>query len=145
MTGPDDPDCDFCAIIRQEEPAREVLRTDTVVAFFPLEPATLGHTLVVPREHVRDIWSADDRMAADLAVATRRVAAAVRDAVPLDGLNVIQSNGEAATQTVLHLHVHVVPRTVNDQMGRIWPDQTHWTEAAKRDAQTKIQAAMRQP
>jgi histidine triad (HIT) family protein len=145
VSGFNEPDCEFCSIIEQEEPAREVLRTDNVVAFFPLEPATLGHTLVIPRRHVPDIWSADDQMATDLAVATLRVARAVRSALPMDGLNIIQSNGEAATQTVLHLHVHVVPRRNGDQMGRIWPEDTDWSEDAKQDAQVKIQVALRQP
>lgn len=103
-----DPDCDFCEIVANEEPAREVLRTDSVVAFFPTNPATLGHTLIVPRDHVADIWALDQETAHELADATLRVANGVREAIAMDGLNIIQSNGEAATQTVFHLHVHVV-------------------------------------
>jgi histidine triad (HIT) family protein len=59
-TLPTDPDCPFCEIVaRQEHDTREVFRTDQVVAFFPPEPATLGHTLLIPRAHVRDIWGLD--------------------------------------------------------------------------------------
>ena len=134
----EDPDCDFCEIVAREEPAREVLRTDKVVAFFPLEPATLGHTLVIPREHIPDIWTVDAATAQALTDATLAVARAVRRALRIDGLNVIQSNGEAATQSVFHLHVHIVPRHVGDGMGRIWPSQTDWTDVAKNDAQDKI-------
>jgi histidine triad (HIT) family protein len=137
-----DPDCPFCEIVTQEEPAREVLRTDEVVAFFPLEPATLGHTLIVPREHIPDLWALDQATAHALTDATMRVARAVRSAIPMDGLNIIQSNGAAATQSVFHIHVHVVPRHSNDEMGPIWPTKTHWDEEDKSAAQGRIRAAL---
>ncbi|WP_062906450.1 HIT family protein [Mycobacterium avium] len=115
--------CDFCEIVRKEEPARIVMRDQHVIAFFPTSPATLGHTLVVPTNHIPDIWALDDATATALTSATLRVARAVRAALLPEGLNIIQSNGAAATQTVQHLHVHVVPRWAGDPMGRIWPDE----------------------
>jgi histidine triad (HIT) family protein len=136
-------DCDFCEIVAREEDAREVLRTDNVLAFLPLDPATLGHTLVIPRRHIPDIWSLDDETARELTQATLRVARAVRTAMHPDGLNLIQSNGGAASQTVEHLHIHVVPRWVGDAMGRIWPAETDWSESAKSDAEAKIRAELR--
>src|SRR4051794_25855987 len=100
-----DPDCPFCEIVQREDPdAREIYRNEHVVAFFPLEPATLGHTLVVPQGHVPDIWSLKPEMAADIARATVGLAWAVKRAMWPEGLNIIQSNGAAATQTVPHLH-----------------------------------------
>lgn len=137
-----DPDCDFCEIVANEEPAREVLRTNSVVAFFPTNPATLGHTLIIPRDHVPDVWSLDREIAHELTDATLRVAHGVREAIPMDGLNIIQSNGEAATQTVFHLHVHVVPRQDDDAIGRIWPPETSWSEEAKDDAWERIRASV---
>lgn len=113
--------CPFCAIIMGEGWAREVYRDDHAVAFFPLRPATLGHTLVVPRRHIPDIWELPEADAACLSRTVLRVATALRAAVTPDGLNIIQSNGVAATQTVPHLHVHLVPRWAADVMGPIWP------------------------
>lgn len=113
--------CPFCAIIMGEGWAREVYRDDHAVAFFPLRPATLGHTLVVPRRHIPDIWELPEADAACLSRTVLRVATALRAAVTPDGLNIIQSNGVAATQTVPHLHVHLVPRWAADAMGPIWP------------------------
>lgn len=113
--------CPFCAIIMGEGWAREIYRDDHAVAFFPLRPATLGHTLVVPRRHISDIWELPEADAACLSRTVLRVAAALRAAVTPDGLNIIQSNGVAATQTVPHLHVHLVPRWAADAMGPIWP------------------------
>ncbi|MGH8522690.1 MAG: HIT family protein [Gammaproteobacteria bacterium] len=134
-TPPTDPDCPFCEIAaREEEDAREVFRTGSVVAFFPHEPATLGHTLLIPRAHVHDIWGVDEDLAAELGRWTVTLAGAVKRAMRPDGLNVIQSNGAAATQTVMHLHVHVVPRWENDAVGRIWPPETHYSEGEKDDA-----------
>ncbi|MFC2285285.1 MAG: HIT domain-containing protein, partial [Corynebacterium matruchotii] len=104
------PSCPFCAIIMGEGWAREVYRDDHTVAFFPLRPATFGHTLVVPRRHIPDIWGLPEADAACLSRAVLRVAAALRAAVAPAGLNIIQSSGAAATQTVPHLHVHLVPR-----------------------------------
>ena len=94
------------------------------MAFFPLRPATLGHTLVIPTTHVPDIWTLDESTASSLARATLAVARAVKKAVQPEGLNVIQSNGAVATQTVGHLHVHVVPRWKGDAMGQIWPTKS---------------------
>lgn len=133
-TPPTDPDCPFCEIVAREEDAREVFRTDRVVAFFPPEPATLGHTLLIPRVHVQDIWGLDPRLAAELGRQTVILAGAVKRAIRPDGLNVIQSNGAAATQTVMHLHIHVVPRWELDNVGPIWPRETHYAEDAKDEA-----------
>ena len=113
--------CPFCAIIMGEGWAREIYRDDHTAAFFPLRPATLGHTLVVPRRHIPDIWELPEADAARLSRAVLRVAAALRAAVTPDGLNIIQSSGAAATQTAPHLHIHLVPRWAADAIGPIWP------------------------
>lgn len=91
------------------------------MAFFPLQPAALGYTLVVPRRRIPDIWGLPEADAAHLSRTVLRVAAALRAAVAPDGLNSIQSSGAAATQTVPHLHAHLVPRWAADAMGPIWP------------------------
>ncbi|MER7272041.1 HIT family protein [Micromonospora carbonacea] len=124
--------CPFCEIVQREAPdTREVYRDEHTVAFFPLEPATLGHTLVVPRNHVPDIWSLDEETASRLARITLRLSHAVRRATRPEGLNIIQSNGKVATQTVFHLHVHIVPRWSTDKLGRIWPPETSYSETQK--------------
>lgn len=134
-TSPDDDNCPFCEIASREDPdAREVYRDDKTVAFFPVEPAALGHTLVIPRRHVADIWELGDELACRLSMVTLNAARAIRRAMQPDGLNIIQSNGAAATQTVFHLHVHVVPRWEGDAIGRIWPPETNYSEDAKNDA-----------
>lgn len=139
-----DPDCQFCEIVQREDrDVREVYRDDHVVAFFPTEPATLGHTLVIPRDHVPDIWSLSGDLAAALGRVVVHLAAAVQRAVEPQGLNIIQSNGEVATQTVMHLHIHLLPRWEHDGIGRIWPSETHYTEHQKDDAWERLRAVIR--
>ncbi|WP_198682760.1 HIT domain-containing protein [Kribbella sp. VKM Ac-2569] len=122
---------------------REVYRDEHVVAFFPTEPATLGHTLVASREHIPDIWGLDEDLAAYIGRAVVRLAGAVQRAVQPEGLNIIQSNGTAATQTVFHFHVHLVPRWTEDGIGRIWPPETHFTDAQKDDAWERLREQCR--
>lgn len=134
--------CDFCDIVATNEPARVVMRSGEVVAFFPIEPATVGHILLVPTTHLRDIWELDERTASLLAEATLQVAHAIRKGLAPDGLNIIQSNGEAATQTVEHLHVHLVPRWVGDAMGPIWPTRTTWSAESMDRAMRMLRGAL---
>ena len=100
---PDRRGCPFCEIVSRADPdAREVSRDEYAIVFFPLEPATLGHTLIAPRQHIPDIWSLDEETAGHLTMVTLKLARAVRRAMNPDGLNIIQSNGAAASQTIRH-------------------------------------------
>jgi histidine triad (HIT) family protein len=114
--------CPFCAIARGSDQTVEIVcQSERWVAFFPLEPATPGHTLIIPRVHVSDFWEADEALAEELAVAAQRVGKAVGIGLDPEGLNLITSAGAAAEQTVFHLHLHVVPRWTRDGFGAIWP------------------------
>ena len=127
--------CPFCEIVALDDPGtREVYRDEFTVAFFPTEPAVLGHTLIIPRQHISDIWELDPSTAQHLASVGLIVALAIRRAIDPPGLNIIQSNGDAASQTVMHFHVHMVPRHSGDQIGQFWPRETNYSENAKDDA-----------
>ncbi|KUO00695.1 HIT family protein [Streptomyces resistomycificus] len=117
-----DADCHFCGIAAGSEPARVVAETADTLTFLPRNPVHPGHVLVVPRRHVADIWGLDTATAAAVGAAVLRAAHAVRAVHRPEGLNVIQSSGAAATQSVPHLHVHVVPRFEGDRMPRLWPE-----------------------
>lgn len=125
-------DCPFCAIVR-DQPAktREVYRTDEVVAFFPTDPATLGHTLVIPVRHVESVTDLEQREVNALGAATVKLTRWIEEELHPDGLNLIQSNGRVAEQTVPHVHVHVLPRWGGDAVGPIWPPETAFTEREK--------------
>ncbi|MEU6657762.1 HIT domain-containing protein [Streptomyces sp. NPDC046821] len=136
------PACPFCRIAAGTAPAHMVSAGPEVIAFLPLRPVHAGHVLVVPRRHVEDIWDLDEPTAASVGRSVLRVAHAVRSVFRPDGLNVIQSSGAAATQTVPHLHVHVVPRFANDRMGRIWPAPVEAPPGVQDDAARRLSEAL---
>lgn len=116
-------DCAFCAIVRGEVPATVVAEDAECIAFFPDEQATLGHTLVVPKAHVSDLWAIERReLISQLMEMVIRIGRALEVVVEPEGMNLITSDGAAASQTVFHLHLHVVPRWPDDRMGNIWPE-----------------------
>lgn len=124
--------CPFCAIVERDDPdVREVYRDEEAVAFFPTEPAVLGHTLVIPRRHVPVVWELSEAEAKHLGLLISRMSRVIVETVNAEGLNIIQSNGETATQSVPHVHFHLVPRWSDDSIGRIWPPETNYSERAK--------------
>ncbi|WP_456598924.1 HIT family protein [Blastococcus sp. SYSU DS0616] len=138
-----EPECAFCDIIAGDAPARIVSRGHGVTVFLPDEPATRGHVLVVPNDHAADIWALTQGTARNLASEVLRVAGAARDAMRPEGLNVIQSNGRAATQTVNHLHVHVVPRWASDAVEDFWPSPNPtWSTADLDGMRFSLEAAV---
>lgn len=115
--------CEFCAIAKGDDrTVRIVCGDDDWIAVFPLHPATKGHTLVIPRRHVADLWELTPPLSSELMSAVIRVGRAVKAAVQPDGMNLISSAGRAAEQTVFHLHLHILPRWNQDGFDRIWPE-----------------------
>lgn len=125
-----DGECPFCKIIKGTEPARIVCETTECLAFFPLNPAVLGHTLVVPRQHVKDIWELDARLCSKIMDTVLLTSRALKAALHPEGMNIINSTGAAASQTVYHFHIHLVPRWDGDRMGDIWPPSEPWRDEA---------------
>lgn len=137
----DQPDCPFCAIAAGFDRTVEIVcEAPTWVAFFPDDPATLGHTLVIPREHTRDFWATRADTAQDLALGVRAVGQAIMAVLNPDGMNLISSAGLVAEQSVFHAHLHVVPRWPTDQFGDIWPPNRSMSERVKHDAAAQIRA-----
>jgi histidine triad (HIT) family protein len=115
-----DPDCLFCKIVAGELPATIVAEDERTIAFMDINPATRGHALVIPRAHARDLYDVDPEDLAAVAVAAQRLAARVRDNLGADGVNLLNSSGAAAWQTVFHFHVHVIPRYEGDPLRLPW-------------------------
>ncbi|HEX2179064.1 MAG TPA: HIT family protein [Actinomycetota bacterium] len=107
-------DCIFCAIVRGEAPSTRVYEDDKVIAILDIFPWTPGHTLVIPKHHSATIFDIGADDASAVINAARRLAPALRDAVGSEGMNLLQSNGSAAWQTVDHLHLHLIPRWSDD-------------------------------
>jgi histidine triad (HIT) family protein len=115
-----DPDCLFCKIVAGEIPATIVASDERTVTFMDINPATRGHALVVPRNHARDLLEIDPEDLAAVAQAGQRLAKVAKVALEADGINLINSCGAAAWQTVFHFHLHVIPRYEGDPLRLPW-------------------------
>ena len=104
-------DCIFCKIINNEIPSRKIYEDDDVVAFLDITQVTPGHTLVVPKKHVADIFEVDEVLAATVASKIPKIAKAIKKSNPkIKGMNIINNNGKVAYQSVFHSHIHILPR-----------------------------------
>ncbi len=115
-----DPECIFCKILAGEIPSFKIHEDDKTLAFMDINPLHPGHSLVIPKGHFENIYTAPDEVLADMIAATRRLATAVNSALSPDGVNVIQANGPGAAQSVFHIHFHVVPRKTGDNAKINW-------------------------
>lgn len=106
--------CIFCEIVAGRSPAKYVSSTPDVITIHPLNPVTLGHLIVIPTKHVADFTTDPD-----VSALTMREAANVA-AIYGYPCNIITSRGREATQSVFHLHLHIVPRAENDGLALPW-------------------------
>jgi histidine triad (HIT) family protein len=113
--------CIFCRIVAREIPATVVHEDEDTLAFMDIGQVNPGHVLVTVKKHADNIFALDDAQAAAVFRSAARVARAIRGAFAPQGLSVYQANGAAAGQTVLHLHIHLVPRHAGDGMALTWP------------------------
>lgn len=103
-------DCIFCNIIAGQIPAAKVYEDEHVLAFLDISQVTEGHTLVVPKQHFRNLLEMDSLSTSLLFSAVPRIAQKIMAATGASGMNIINNNEEVAGQTVFHTHVHLTPR-----------------------------------
>ncbi|MFK4085757.1 HIT family protein [Kribbella sp. NPDC020789] len=134
-------DCLFCSIIAGTTPAHIVLETPEVVGFLDIRPVFKGHTLIVPRDHIPTLVELPDELTVPLFGTARSVAAAVRTAYDAQGSFVAVNN--IVSQSVPHLHVHVVPRTKGDGLrGFFWPRTKYADDAEAGEYAAKLRAEL---
>ncbi len=103
-------DCIFCKIIKGEIPSFKVYEDENVFAFEDINPIAEGHTLVIPKKHARDLWEIDDESLTAVQLASKKIIDAINRALKPSGVAAMQLNGESVGQTVLHYHLHLIPR-----------------------------------
>lgn len=113
-------DCIFCKIANGEIPTDKLYEDDKFVAILDAAPATKGHTLIIPKKHHSDLFDMTPEEAAEAMKRARTVAATLREKLHPDGMNMMQNNGEVAGQTVMHYHLHLIPRYLTD------PEHINW-------------------
>ena len=111
-----DENCIFCKLANGDIPTTTLYEDDTFRVIFDASPATVGHVLIIPKEHYEDLTQLPDEVAAQVMPLARRIGIAEMEALGAKGFNVVQNNGEAAGQTVRHVHFHIIPRWAGDPL-----------------------------
>ena len=113
-------ECIFCGILDGSIPSRKIYEDEGTLAFLDVFPAASGHTLVIPEKHSADIHSIDERSFGAVAKSAKKVADILTAKLGCDGISIFQMNREAGWQTVFHLHMHVIPRFIGDDLQKPW-------------------------
>ena len=125
-------DCIFCKIANGEIPSATLYEDEDFRVILDLGPASKGHALILPKQHQKDLCELDDAVAAKVLPLAGKMGRAMKKALHFDGFNLVQNNGEAAGQTVMHFHMHMIPRYANGPQMVLWNpgklDDTEKTE-----------------
>ena len=113
-------DCIFCKLANGVIPTNSLYEDDVVKVIFDAGPASSGHVLILPKEHFDNVYALDDDTAAHVFQVAVKVAKALKEGLNLEGLNIVQNNGEIAAQTVFHFHMHIIPRYKGDTVNVGW-------------------------
>lgn len=112
--------CIFCKLANGEIPSKTLYEDEDFRVILDLGPATKGHALILPKRHSADLYELPDETAAKVMVLAKKMAAKMTEKLQCDGFNIIQNNGETAGQTVMHYHLHLIPRYQDDGQKILW-------------------------
>jgi histidine triad (HIT) family protein len=115
-----DPDCLFCKIVAGELPSQRIAEDERTVSFMDISPATRGHALVIPKTHAVNLLEIEPEDLTAVALAAQQLAKRIPERLGAAGVNLINSCGSAAWQTVFHFHLHVIPRYADDPLKLPW-------------------------
>lgn len=138
-----DPNCIFCKIVRGQLPCEKVYENDAVLAFMDIGPIIKGHTLVIPKAHHERLPEVPPDLLARVMAVVQRVAQAQFDGLGADGVNLHQTNGAVAGQTVPHVHFHVIPRFEGDGHSWNWRAGSYADRAEMAERAGRIRAALK--
>ncbi len=128
-------DCIFCKIAAGEIPSRTIYEDESFRVILDLGPATKGHALVLPKDHYANLMELPEETAAGAMKVARKLAPKMLERLHADGLNLVQNNGSTAGQTVMHFHLHIIPRYRDDNQHILWdprkPEDAELDEVAK--------------
>lgn len=113
-------DCIFCKIANGEIPSKTLYEDERFRVILDLGPATKGHALILPKDHFSNLFELPDETAGEVMKLARRMAVQMKEKLHADGFNLVQNNGECAGQTVMHFHLHLIPRYEGDGQHILW-------------------------
>lgn len=131
-------DCPFCKIIQGDLPTKKLYEDSDTLAFLDIKPATKGHALVIPKKHESEITDLDEKTASSLINSTIKVVKAIKESLKPAGINLIQSNKEAAGQVVPHVHIHIIPRYKGDDFQISFNKEEELSDETGRKIQKRI-------
>lgn len=128
-------DCIFCKLANGVFPTNSIYEDEDFNVILDLGPASKGHALILPKEHANDLYELPDETAGKAMVLAKKLAKVLKDKLSCPGLNLVQNNGEVAGQTVMHFHLHLIPRYEKDETVVGWkpgsPSQEELAEIRK--------------
>lgn len=127
----------FIKIINKELPAHIIYEDDDFLAILDINPVQVGHALLIPKQSCRNIFDMPKDVAQKLMPIAQKAAKAIKKATGADGINLIMNNEPAASQSVFHAHLHIIPRFENDGI-KDWPIQTDIPQEVLADTAQKI-------
>lgn len=113
-------DCIFCKLANGIIPTNAIYEDDDFKVILDLSPATRGHALILPKEHADNLFELPDETAKKLLPLAKKLANNMAQKLQMDGMNLVQNNGEVAGQTVMHFHLHMIPRYKEDGQHISW-------------------------
>lgn len=116
-------DCIFCKIANGEIPSRTIYEDEQFRVILDLSPAAKGHALILPKDHADNLFELPEDVACEAMRVAKKVSATLKAKLHADGLNLVQNNGEVAGQTVMHFHLHMIPRYKEDGQKINWVPQ----------------------
>lgn len=112
--------CIFCKIVNGDIPSSVVYEDEDFKAIMDISPASRGHVIILTKKHFDNLFELEDNVAGRVLIVAGRIAAAMKEELSCDGINLLQNNGEAAGQTVFHIHFHLIPRYEGDNVHMSW-------------------------
>jgi len=134
-------DCLFCKIIRKEIPANIVYEDNSTIAILDIHPVNIGHTLVIPKKHIENIYIFDEQDTQNVFTAVQKVSKAIKSGISADGINLIMNNERPSGQLVFHAHVHVIPRHNGDGLAQ-WKEGRGYKEGEAEEVVGKISSQL---
>jgi len=134
-------DCLFCKIISWDIESTKIYEDDTFLAFLDINPVNPGHTLLVPKEHFKDLYEVPDEVLSKAGPIMKKIANAIKRGVGADGINIGMNNEIAAGQEIFHAHFHIMPR-MSDDGYEMWHGKPYDSDETKKNIAEKIRKSL---
>ncbi|MFA6258847.1 MAG: HIT family protein [Candidatus Paceibacterota bacterium] len=130
-------DCIFCKIISEEIPCIKIYEDEKILAFLDIKPVNIGHTLIIPKEHYKNIYETPEEILKEMISVSKRISVALKSALNADGINITMNNEPSAGQVVFHSHIHIIPR-IKDDGFLPWYGKRDYRNGEKEETAEKI-------